>query len=99
MYIGGKRYVFGGVRAARGVYLALKRPGDRWVICGVIGRGGVRDPSPRISNSPQVRDVSLKYGRISFLGQKITAEAQRAQRKDRMERGLVLLRIRCISAV
>ena len=37
----------------------------------------------------------LRAGRISFLGQKITAEAQRAQRKD----GVSYLRVLCVSAV
>jgi len=41
----------------------------------------------------------VEVGRISFLGQEITAEAQRTQRKDSMERMLVLLRVLCVSAV
>jgi len=43
--------------------------------------------------------VTWQKGGISFLGQKITAEVQRAQRKDWLERALVLLRVLCASAV
>ena len=39
------------------------------------------------------------FGRMSFLGQKITAEAQRAQKEDSGARVLVLLCAFCVSAV
>src|SRR5690606_28523522 len=41
----------------------------------------------------------VKVGRISFLGREITAEVQRAQRRDSMKRMLALLRVLCVSAV